>query len=202
MRFAVVHHSAGSNAYTRAQSAAVVRAIQLYHVRGNGWDDIGYNFLVDRYGQVFEGRFGGIERNVIGAHAQGFNTGSVGVALLGNYNSATLSTAARSALVRLLAWRLDVAHVDPLEAVHACPRAATRAIRPAFPVLLRPISGHRDVGFTSCPGSVVYSQLNLLARAVSVTGLPKLYAPAATPRRRPRSLHRPAHQLDSVDGAR
>ena len=89
LRFAVVHHSAGSNSYTKAQSAAVVRAIQLYHVRGNGWDDVGYNFLVDKYGQVFEGRFGGIERNVIGAHAQGFNTGSVGVALLGNYNSAT-----------------------------------------------------------------------------------------------------------------
>ena len=180
VRYAVVHHSAGSNTYTREQSAAVVRAIQVYHVRGNGWDDIGYNFLVDRYGQVFEGRFGGVERNVIGAHAQGFNTGSVGVALLGNYNSVALSTAARSALVRLLAWRLDVAHVDPLEAF-TMPSGGNPRYPSGVPVFLRPISGHRDVGFTSCPGSVVYSQLNLLARAVSVTGLPKLYAPAATP---------------------
>jgi flagellar hook assembly protein FlgD len=156
-----------------------VRGIQIYHVRGNGWDDIGYNFLVDRYGQVFEGRFGGIERNVIGAHAQGFNTGSVGVALLGNYDSIALSSAARSALVRLLAWRLDVAHVDPLEAF-TTPSGGNPRYPSGVPVFLRPISGHRDVGFTSCPGSVVYGQLNLLARAVSVTGLPKLYAPAAT----------------------
>jgi hypothetical protein len=178
LRFAVVHHSAGSNAYTKAQSAAVVRAIQLYHVRGNGWDDVGYNFLVDRYGQVFEGRFGGMDRNVIGAHAQGFNTGSVGVALLGNYDSAALTSAARSALVRLLAWRLDVAHVDPLQ-VLSMPSGGNPRFPTGIPVLLRPISGHRDTGFTSCPGSNVYGQLNQLARAVSLTGLPKLYAPAA-----------------------
>jgi flagellar hook assembly protein FlgD len=180
LRFAVVHHSAGSNSYTREQSAALVRGIQLYHVRGNGWDDIGYNFLVDKYGQVFEGRFGGIERNVIGAHAQGFNTGSVGVALLGNYDSAALTAEARSALVRLLAWRLDVAHVDPLT-VLSMPSGGNPRYPTGIPVLLRPISGHRDVGFTSCPGSIVYGQLNLLARAVSLTGLPKLYAPVATP---------------------
>jgi N-acetylmuramoyl-L-alanine amidase len=179
LRLALVHHSAGSNSYTKAQSAAVVRAIQLYHVRGNGWDDIGYNFLVDKYGQVFEGRFGGTERNVIGAHAQGFNTGSVGVALLGNYDSTGLTTAARSTLVRLLAWRLDVAHVDPLTLI-SMPSGGNPRYPTGIPVLLRPISGHRDVGFTSCPGSVVYSQLDLLARAVSLTGLPKLYAPAAT----------------------
>jgi flagellar hook assembly protein FlgD len=180
LRFAVVHHSAGSNSYTKAQSAAVVRGIQLYHVRGNGWDDVGYNFLVDRYGQVFEGRFGGVDRNVVGAHAQGFNTGSVGVALLGNYDSLALSAEARSALVRLLAWRLDVAHVDPLEAL-SMPSGGNPRFPTGVPVLLRPISGHRDVGFTSCPGSIVYGQLNLLARAVSLTGLPKLYAPAAIP---------------------
>jgi flagellar hook assembly protein FlgD len=178
LRFAVVHHSAGSNSYTRAQSAAVVRAIQLYHVRGNGWDDVGYNFLVDKYGQVFEGRFGGMERNVIGAHAQGFNTGSVGVALLGNYNSASVTPAARDALVRLLAWRLDVAHVDPLTLL-SMPSGGNPRFPTGIPVLLRPISGHRDTGFTSCPGTRLYLQLNQIARAVSLTGLPKLYAPAA-----------------------
>jgi N-acetylmuramoyl-L-alanine amidase len=179
VRFAVVHHSAGSSSYSKAQAPAVVRAIQVYHVRGNGWDDIGYNFLVDRFGQVYEGRFGGVERNVIGAHAQGFNTGSVGVALLGHYDRARLTAAARSALVRLLAWRLDVAHVDPLQAL-SMPSGGNPRFPTGIPVLLRPISGHRDVGFTSCPGSIVYAQLNQLARAVSLTGLPKLFSPAAT----------------------
>src|SRR5581483_6979739 len=88
--FAVVHHTAGTNAYAPAASAAIVRGIELYHVRGNRWNDIGYNFLVDRYGQVFEGRAGGIDRNVIGAQAEGFNTGSVGVAVIGNYQSAAV----------------------------------------------------------------------------------------------------------------
>ena len=86
VRFAVVHHTAGSNRYSRSESAAIVRGIQAYHVKSNGWNDIAYNFLVDKYGQVFEGRFGGVTRNVVGAHAQGFNVGSVGVSLLGTYD--------------------------------------------------------------------------------------------------------------------
>src|SRR5687768_4996236 len=112
LRFAVVHHTAGANAYTAAQSAAIVKAIQVYHVKGNGWNDLGYNFIVDKYGQVFEGRYGGVERNVIGAHAEGFNTGSVGVALLGTYGNAQPTAKALDAIAALLAWRLDVAHVD------------------------------------------------------------------------------------------
>jgi len=69
LQFALVHHTAGTNSYTASQSAAIVRGIEIYHVNGNGWNDIGYNFLVDKYGQVFEGRYGGVERPVIGAHA-------------------------------------------------------------------------------------------------------------------------------------
>ena len=117
LKFAVVHHTAGTNTYSRAESAAIVRGIEIYHVKANGWNDIGYNFLVDRFGTVYEGRAGGITRNVIGAHAMGFNTGSVGVALMGNYQRTTPSTAEQSALVHLLAWRLDLAHVDPLSKV-------------------------------------------------------------------------------------
>ena len=86
LRFAIVHHTAGSSSYGPEESAAIVRGIELYHVKANGWNDIGYNFLVDRYGQVFEGRGGGMQRNVIGAHAAGFNTGSVGIAVLGTYS--------------------------------------------------------------------------------------------------------------------
>jgi hypothetical protein len=179
VRFAVVHHTAGSNSYTKAQAASIVRGIERYHVLANGWDDIGYNFLVDKYGQIFEGRWGGIDRNVVGAHAQGFNTGSSGVALIGRYDTASITPAARASLVRLLAWRLDVAHVDPLS------NFSWRSTgNPKFPagrmITLRTISGHRDTGFTSCPGSQLYGELPSIARAVAQTGLPKLYFPKAT----------------------
>ena len=176
IRFAVVHHTAGSNSYTPAQSPAIVRAIQLYHVRGNGWNDVGYNFLVDKYGQVFEGRRGGVTRNVIGAHAEGFNTGSVGVALLGNYNSASLGAAARASLDQLLGWRLDLAHVDPLSSLTWLSGGNAR-FPAGSPILLRAVSGHRDTGFSDCPGNRLYAQLGSLARGASAFGLPKLYDP-------------------------
>jgi N-acetylmuramoyl-L-alanine amidase len=177
VQFAVVHHTAGSNSYTAAQSAAIVRGIEAYHVKGNGWNDIGYNFLVDRYGQVFEGRYGGAEKNVIGAHAEGFNTGSVGVALLGTYASAAPPAAARTALANLLAWRLDVAHVDPV-ATLTWTSGGNARFPMGTPVVLRAVSGHRDTGFTTCPGGTLYAQLAAIAEQASAVGLPKLYSPS------------------------
>jgi flagellar hook assembly protein FlgD len=178
LRFAVVHHTAGSNRYSASESAAIVRGIQRYHVRGNGWDDIGYNFLVDKYGRVFEGRGGGMTRNVVGAHAGGFNTGSVGVAVIGIYQSTSLSKAARRALQRLLAWRLDVGHVRPRGSWDAVSGGSSR-----WPVgrtaHLRAISGHRDTSLTSCPGNRIYGLLGRIARRVTRIGLPKLWTPEA-----------------------
>ena len=174
--FAVVHHTAGSSSYRPEASAAIVKGIELYHVQGNGWNDIGYNFLVDRYGQIFEGRYGGEDRNVIGAHAEGFNTSSVGVALIGNYSSTQITPAAEHALATLLAWRLDVAHVDPLGLVTWISGGNAKYPKGAH-VSVRAISGHRDTGFTSCPGDALYAKLPDLAREVAGIGLPKLYAP-------------------------
>jgi hypothetical protein len=172
----IVHHTAGTNNYSRSQSAAIVRGIETYHVIGNGWDDIGYNFLVDKYGQVFEGRYGGMEKAVAGAHAMGFNFGSVGVALLGNYNGARLTPAARAALVSLLAWRLDVAHLDPLSRVTRISLGNPEYAK-GTPVDLRGISGHRDTYPTSCPGSNLYAQLPAITRQVAAMGAPKIYSP-------------------------
>ncbi|MDQ3893463.1 MAG: N-acetylmuramoyl-L-alanine amidase [Actinomycetota bacterium] len=178
VRFAVVHHTAGSNSYTRSESAAIIRGIEAYHVKANGWNDIGYNFLVDKYGQVFEGRFGGMTRNVVGAHAQGFNIGSVGVSLLGSYDSRGPSPTALTALARLLAWRLDIAHVDPLSTFSWISTGNPR-FPSGTPVFLRTIAGHRDTGFTDCPGNALYARIPSLARAVAATGVPKLYFPRA-----------------------
>jgi N-acetylmuramoyl-L-alanine amidase-like protein len=178
VRFALVHHTAGTNSYTPAQSAAIVRAIQLYHVRGNGWNDIGYNFLVDKFGQIFEGRSGGVDKPVVGAHAEGFNTGSVGVSVLGSYGGAGISPAALDAVDKLLAWRLDVAHVDPRSALSWLSGGNAR-FGAGTPVPLRAISAHRDTGFTDCPGNGLYRQLPTIAGATAELGLPKLYDPLA-----------------------
>ena len=176
LKLAVVHHTAGTNDYTPAQAAAIVRGIEVYHVKGNGWNDIGYNFLIDRYGTVYEGRGGGITRNVIGAHSLGFNTGTVGISLIGNFDNATPPPAMQAALVRLLAWRLDVAHIDPSSTV-AYTSGGNGKFRAGKVVTLRAISGHRDTGPTDCPGKYEYALLPQVIRSVAATGLPKLYSP-------------------------
>jgi flagellar hook assembly protein FlgD len=178
LQFALVHHTVNTNSYSCSQSAAMVRGIEIYHVKGNGWNDIGYNFVVDRCGQVFEGRYGGIDKNVVGAHSQGFNTGSVGVALLGTYDTAGATPAQRKALVNLLAWRLDVAHVDPLSFVNFI-SGGNQKFPAGIPANLRAISGHRDTYFTDCPGNALYAQLPAIAHDVAATGGPKIYSPQA-----------------------
>ena len=116
---------------------------------------------------------------MIGAHAQGFNTGSVGVAVIGDFGSTGITSAARAALVSLIAWRLDLDHVDPLSSVvrvsSGNPRYASGRA-----VTLRAVSGHRDVYPTSCPGQSLYAQLPSIRDAVAQSGLPKLYSPAVT----------------------
>ena len=139
-----------------------MKGIQLFHVQGNGWNDIGYNFLVDRFGTIYEGRFGGVDRNVVGAHAQGFNTGSVGIALLGTYEDTPPSAAAQDAIARLIAWRLDLAHVDPTAFLTFISGGSDRYAS-GIPVLLSGVSGHRDTGFTACPGDVLYGRLGAIA---------------------------------------
>jgi hypothetical protein len=178
VHFALVHHTAGSNNYTRGESAAIVRGIEIYHVKGNGWNDIGYNFLVDKYGQVFEGRYGGVDKAVIGAHAEGFNTGSVGIAVLGSYGTTKISAAAKASLEQVLAWKLDLAHVDPLSTL-TWKSGGNPRFGSGVPVFLRAISGHRDTGFTDCPGNALYAELPQIAMDVSALGGPKIYAPVA-----------------------
>ncbi|HYI75427.1 MAG TPA: N-acetylmuramoyl-L-alanine amidase [Gaiellaceae bacterium] len=176
VRFAVVHHTAGKNGYSRSEAPAIVRGIQLFHVKSNGWNDIGYNFLVDRFGTIYEGRFGGGDRDVIGAHAMGFNTGSVGIALLGNYEDASPSAAAQESIAKLVAWRLELDHVDPTAFVNFISGGSDRYAS-GIPVLLNGVSGHRDTGFTACPGDVLYGRLGTIAATARGLGGVKIFDP-------------------------
>ena len=163
-----VHHTASSNDYTPEQAPAVIRGIYAYHVRSNGWSDIGYNFLVDRYGRAYEGRAGGMERFVLGAHTGGFNVNSFGVALLGDFTSASPPSTTLRTLAQVLAWKLGSAYRDPqLEAVLTSAGGGTAKYSSGTKATFDVISGHRDAGKTSCPGSTVYSDLPRLRAAVA-----------------------------------
>jgi hypothetical protein len=161
VRFAVNHHTAGTNNYAASDSPSIVRAIYYFHTHTNRWCDVGYNFLVDRFGTVFEGRFGGVNQAVIGAHAEGFNTGSTGVSIMGTFTADPVPSAAYNAVKNLLAWKLALHGVDPYGTITAG----------GIPV--RTIIGHRDVTATACPGDMAYPLLPQLrsdvAAAMGVT---------------------------------
>ena len=181
LRNAIVHHTAGSNDYTKAESAAVVRGIYAYHTKGRGYSDIGYNFLVDRYGQIFEGRKGSILEPVIGGHAGGFNTFATGVSLMGTFTSARPTDAMLSSLKRVLAWKLDLHHVPPTGKVTVVAGSGSTKYDAGEKVSLPRISGHRDVGATACPGQRVYDRLTEIRGDVADMGHPKIYLPDVRP---------------------
>ena len=117
LHMAVVHHSAGANSYTAAQVPSIIRAMQAYHMDANGWYDLAYNFVVDRFGVVWEGRGGGTNRAVVGGHAAGFNTGTTGVVVMGDLTSTTPRTAAVNAVGEVIAWKFAVHGIDPSSTV-------------------------------------------------------------------------------------
>jgi hypothetical protein len=163
VQLAFVHHTVNGNGYGPEASAAIVRAIAEYHMKSNGWNDIGYNFLVDRYGQVFEGRAGGIEQPVIGAQAVGWNSVSTGIAIIGTFEGEPAPDAAINAVAALISWKLPL---------HGAPTAGTVSLVSSggagnrWPggqhVDLNRISGHQDGCSTDCPGTALYAQLDTI----------------------------------------
>jgi len=167
LKAAVVHHTAGTNSYTASQSASIVRGIYSYHAVTRGWGDIGYNFLIDKYGQVFEGRSGSLAASAtvmpIGAHALNFNTGSMGLSAMGDYSVVNAPQVILDTLARVIAWKFDAAGIDTSTASGFI--SPGTAYRPAGQALPR-IFAHRDVGATVCPGDDVYARLPALRAAV------------------------------------
>ncbi|GHE73678.1 hypothetical protein GCM10018771_64620 [Streptomyces cellulosae] len=159
-----VHHTDGANDYDCAESPAIVRGIYAYHTEVNGWNDVGYNFLVDKCGTVFEGRKGGIDRPVLGAHTYGFNRESAGIAVLGTHITGGASDAALAAVARVTAWKLGQYGADPAGTVKLTAGATqTNYFGTAFTAgeqyTFHRVSGHRDGFNTQCPGNALYAQL-------------------------------------------
>ncbi|MFI5895829.1 N-acetylmuramoyl-L-alanine amidase [Actinoplanes sp. NPDC051513] len=153
-----VHHTATGNGYSCADSAALVRGIQAYQVRTKGWDDIGYNFLVDKCGAIFEGRGGGVGRNVLGAHTLGFNADASAIAVIGTFDAVGVSPTVRNAIATVAAYKLGAAGNPPNGKVVYTSGGSNLYPVGARATLFR-ISGHRDAGRTDCPGDSLYRQL-------------------------------------------
>lgn len=143
-----VHHTVNANNYTEAQVPGIIRSIYAYHVKSRGWSDIGYNFLVDRFGRIWEGRFGGVDRPVIGAHTLGYNQYSFAMSAIGNFETVQPSDAMLKAYGSLFAWKLSLHGVDPASMRQ---RVGSRTFAA--------INGHRDAGSTACPGKYLYAKI-------------------------------------------
>lgn len=175
---AAVHHTATSNDYTLDDAKAEVRAIYAYHAVSLGWGDIGYNHLVDKFGNVYEGRYGrdvdareALSPGVVAGHARSFNYGSFGVAYLGTCTKRgegsrpgiDLSASARAALVDMLAWECDRHDIDPEAA------SDYLLLNDTWDRGQPNIAGHRDCegSSTICPGGYIYDQLPSLRADVA-----------------------------------
>jgi putative cell wall-binding protein len=187
-RVAVVHHTASSNDYTRDGAAGAMRGIYSYHTRTLGWNDVGYNILVDRFGTIYEGRYGGLERAVVGAHAGGWNTGTFGVALIGQHHSgaspsyAPATVAAISSLINVLAWKLDVHHIDATAtATLTSGGAGTSRYAQGVQVTVPTIIGHNTLSSTACPGSNILNQMDWIRQQVRERQQPMFVQPSVSP---------------------
>ncbi len=161
VRAGFVHHTVTANDYAREQVPAIIRGIYAYHTQSRGWSDIGYNFLVDRFGRIWEGRYGGVTRPVIGAHTYGYNDMTTAMSAIGNFEETKPSAAILRAYARLFAWKLALHGVGI----------------PSKPDLdgqeFGAISGHRDAGTTACPGQNLYAKLRAIRiRATRIQASP------------------------------
>ncbi|MEV5437980.1 peptidoglycan recognition protein [Streptomyces sp. NPDC052682] len=158
VKAAFVHHTASGNNYRCSQAPSLIRSIYRYHVKSMGWRDIGYNFVIDKCGRIYEGRAGGVAKPVLGAHTLGFNSNSMGIAVIGSYGSKKPSSAAVKAIARLTAWKLGLYGMNPKGKTYL-KSGGGNLYRKGKKVRLNVISGHRDGFATECPGGKLYGKL-------------------------------------------
>ena len=158
---ATVHHTAGANNYSQAEAPGIVRGIYKYHTQTLGWGDVGYNALVDKYGNIYEGRYGGLTNNVQGAHAGGFNKGTFGISMMGDYSAVHPTQAMINSVGAMIGWRLRVAGVNPSgKATLVSQGYRSAKFGAGESANLPTIFAHRDVGDTTCPGAAGYAQMD------------------------------------------
>ena len=181
-----VHHTDSPNTYAPSEVPAMIRGIYAYHIQSQGWDDIGYNFIVDRFGRTWEGRYGGMDRAVIGAQTMNYNSVSMGVSALGNFETATVPSAVTNAFKRIFAWKFSLSGIPATGGVVVNGKLFPR------------VAGHRDGFQTACPGRYMYAKLpEMRSGAAALMGAPApapapIPAPAPAPIPAPEPAPRPA----------
>jgi hypothetical protein len=165
---AVIHHTVNANDYTPEVAPSIVLGICRFHVYGNGWNDIGYNALVDRYGTLYEGRAGGLKRPVVGAQAQGFNSQTTSIASIGDHTTEAPTPQAVRSIIQFLAWKMGVNRAYPVTtAVQLTSAGGPENRYPAGTVVTVPrIMGHTTLGLTACPGAALIPLIPQIQAAV------------------------------------
>jgi N-acetylmuramoyl-L-alanine amidase len=165
---AVIHHTVNANDYTPEEAPSIVLGICRFHVYGNGWNDIGYNALVDRYGTLYEGRAGGLKRPVVGAQAQGFNSQTTSIASIGDHTSEAPTPQAQRSIIQFLAWKMAVNRVTPATGtVQLTSAGGSESRYPAGTVITVPrVLGHTTLGLTACPGGAMIPLIPQIQAAV------------------------------------
>nr|WP_241267605.1 peptidoglycan recognition protein [Streptomyces scabichelini] len=167
-----VHHTDSPNDYDCADVPRIIRYLYVGQAGDRQWDDIGYNFLVDRCGTVYEGRAGGIERAVVGAHTQGFNVGTAGIAAIGTFTAGVpVPQAMTDAIAAVAAWKLGLSDIDPRSPVRLVSTNSMSKYAAGTRGTFTAVSGHADGYYTACPGGALTARLPAIReRAAQLQG--------------------------------
>jgi hypothetical protein len=207
LRAGFIHHTASTSSYTREQAAAQVRAIYAYHTRSLGHSDIDYNFVVDRFGRLYEGRFGGIDRPVLGAHTAGFNEHTFAVVALGNFSTFNPPVAdmavIKDSIARLFAWKLGLHGVNPTSTAQLVSAGYIRATKyPKGSVAsISATSSHQTVNYTACPGTSLQAQLPSIRALAGKYSRVVVSAPSPTNHRTTAGASAPVRWTSAADRA-
>ncbi|MHA3837381.1 SpoIID/LytB domain-containing protein [Terrabacter sp. AAH1] len=153
----VIHHTVNANTYTADQAASIIRSIYAYHTKSQGWCDLGYQILVDRFGRAYEGRKGSTTGFVQGAQVGGFNADTTGISVIGDFTSVPFPAATQDTVTRLVAWEADRSLFDPTSSVTLTSAGGSKYPAGAKVTVPRTV-GHRDLSLTGCPGDTAYAK--------------------------------------------
>lgn len=187
IKAAFVHHTASRSDYTPEEAAKQVRNLYTYFTRGKRYSDMAYNFLVDRFGRLYEGRAGGLDQAVVGGHTAGFNNNTFAISAIGNFQKAALPADQMAAVVdsisSLTAWKLAMNHRDPNGTIPLVSDSSsgTSRFRPGQTADALVIGGHGDIGSTACPGQHLEAQIPAIRAATTAKMGPGMVNPTANP---------------------